>query len=164
MATNEKQDKNINEAALTPKSGQGGTLKWIIVGLLVLLIVGASVVGSAYFLTKATGGEKEKPAAGIPWPSDPLSFIVNLADEGGNRYLKATMVFEVQNPAALHELDMAESRIRDTILDLLSSKSQADLADSSGKQRLREEIITRVNGTTPTGRISRVNLREFVIQ
>jgi len=162
MAKDEKQDKNVNETA--PKSGQGGSIKWIIVGILVLLIVGASVVGSVYFLTKSTGEKKEQPVAGIPWPSEPLSFIVNLASDGGDRYLKATMVFEVANPASLHELEMAESRIRDAIIDLLSSKSQADLADSSGKQRLREEIIVRVNGTTPTGRISRVNLREFVIQ
>lgn len=163
MAKNEKQDKDVSEAA--PKKGQGGAVKWIIAGMLVLLIVGASVVGSIYFLTRgATGEKKEQPVVGIPWPAEPLSFIVNLTGDGGERYLKVTMVFEVDNPASLHELDMAESRIRDAVIDLLSSKAPADLADSSGKQRLREEIIVRVNGATPTGRISRVNLREFVIQ
>jgi flagellar FliL protein len=163
MAKNEKQDKDVSEVA--PKKGQGGAVKWIIAGMLVLLIVGASVVVSIYFLTKGTiGGKKEQPTVVISWPmTEPLSFIVNLTGDGGERYLRAKMVFEVDNPASLHELDVAESRIRDAVIDLLSSKAPADLADPSGKQRLREEIIVRVNGTTPTGRISRVNFIEFAI-
>ena len=160
MTKNENQDNDINETA--PKKGRGGTVKWIIVGLLVLLIVGAAVVGSVYFLTKATGEKKEQPVVGIPWTLEP--FIVNLSGDGGDRYLKVVMQLEVHNPALLHELDMAKPRIRDTIIDLLSSKGQVDLADSPGKQRLREEIALRVDEVITTGKISRVYFTEFVIQ
>ena len=163
MAKDEKQDKDIKDINETePQKGRGGTVKRIIIGLFVLLIVGAAVAGSVYFFTKAPGEKKEPPAVSILWTLEP--FIVNLADNGGDRYLKVAMQFEVHDPALLHELDMAKPRIRDTVLDLLSSKSQMDLVDSVGKQRLREEIIERVNDAITTGKISRVYFTEFVIQ
>ena len=163
MAKNENQDKDIKditEAAL--QKGKGGAIKWIIIGMFVLFIVGASVVGSVYFLTQAKGEKKEQQTAGILWTLDP--FIVNLVDNGGERYLKVAMQFEVHDPALLHELDMAKPRIRDTILDLLSSKSQVDLVDSVGKQKLKEEIVMRTNNAITTGKISNAYFTEFVIQ
>ena len=60
--------------------------------------------------------------------------------------------------------DTARLLVRDGILDLLSSKTLADLSDALGKQRLREEIILRVNNSISRGRISKVYFTEFVIQ
>jgi len=163
MAKDEKQDKDVNDINETePKKGKGGAIKWIIIGMFVLLIVGAAVAGSIYFLTKPAGEKKEQPTVGILWTIEP--FIVNLAGNDSDRYLKVAMQFEVHNPALLHELDTVKPRLRDGIIDLLSSKSQMDLADSLGKQKLREEIIERVNEAITTGKISRVYFTEFVIQ
>ncbi|MDR2861244.1 MAG: flagellar basal body-associated FliL family protein [Syntrophobacterales bacterium] len=162
MAKSAKQDNDINEAAPTPPKGSGGAVKWIIVGMLALVIIGGAVAGGFYFFTKTEGIKKEQPAIGIPWIMEP--FIVNLADHNGDRYLKIAMQFEVHNPALLHELDMVKPRIRDTIIDLLSSKSHTDLADSAGKQRLKGEIITRANTAITTGKIVEVYFTEFVIQ
>ena len=61
-------------------------------------------------------------------------------------------------------LDQVKPRVRDGILELLSSKTLADLADAMGKQRLREEIILRANNSISRGRISKVYFTEFVIQ
>jgi flagellar FliL protein len=158
MAKGEKQDENIKEA---PQKGKGGAVKWIIVGMIVLVIIGAAAAGAFYFLPQMTGAQgvkKEQPA--IAWTLEP--FIVNLAD--GDRYLKIVMQFEVHDPALPHELDMVKPRIRDAILDLLCSKSQADLVDPAGKQKLREEIIVQVNMALTTGKIAKVYFTDFVIQ
>jgi flagellar FliL protein len=74
------------------------------------------------------------------------------------------MQFEVADPLIIAELDLVKPRVRDSILDLLSSKTLADLADAPGKQRLREEIILRVNNAISRGRITKVYFTEFVIQ
>ena len=102
------------------------------------------------------------PIIGSIWDLDP--FVVNLMDNSGERYLKVVMQFEVPEPAIIKELELVKPRVRDSILELLSSKSLADLADAPGKQRLREEIILRVNNSISRGRIAKVYFSEFVIQ
>ena len=78
--------------------------------------------------------------------------------------MKVVMQFEVTDPGIIQELELVKPRVRDSILDLLSSKTLADLTDTPGKQRLREEIILRVNNSISRGRIAKVYFSEFVIQ
>jgi flagellar protein FliL len=164
MAREEK-----NEEALQPEpevKGKKGLVKWIVIGVVVLVVLGAAVGGGMYILNNVMGAKKDvakaAPIIGSMWNLDP--FIVNLMDNGGERYLKVVMQFEVSDPSIILELDQVKPRVRDSILDLLSSKTLADLADAPGKQRLREEIILRVNNSITRGRISKVYFTEFVIQ
>jgi flagellar protein FliL len=164
MAREEK-----NEEAVQPEpevKGKGGLKKWIIIGVVVLVVLGAAVGGGMYVLNNVMGSKHEAakapPIIGTMWNLDP--FIVNLMDNGGERYLKVVMQCEVSDPLIIAELDQVKPRVRDSILDLLSSKTLADLADAPGKQRLREEIILRVNNSITRGRISKVYFTEFVIQ
>ena len=164
MAREEK-----NEEAVQPEpevKGKGGLKKWIIIGVVVLVVLGAAVGGGLYVMNNVLGSKQEAakapPIIGTMWTLDP--FIVNLMDNGGERYLKVVMQCEVADPTIIPELDLVKPRVRDSILDLLSSKTLADLADAPGKQRLREEIILRVNNSITRGRISKVYFTEFVIQ
>jgi len=162
-----KEDKN--EEAVQPVAevkGKRGLLKWIIIGLVVFIVLGAAVSGGLYVFNNVLGAKKEAakapPVIGSLWSLDP--FIVNLLDNNGERYLKVVMQLEVGDPSVIQELDLVKPRVRDGILDLLSSKTLADLSDAAGKQRLREEIILRVNNAISRGRISKVYFTEFVIQ
>jgi len=164
MAREEK-----NEEAVQPEpevKGKGGLKKWIIIGVVVLVVLGAAIGGGMYVLNNVMGAKKEvakvPPIIGTMWSLEP--FIVNLMDNGGERYLKVVMQCEVSDPLIIAELDLVKPRVRDSILELLSSKTLADLADAPGKQRLREEIILRVNNSITRGRISKVYFTEFVIQ
>jgi flagellar FliL protein len=49
-------------------------------------------------------------------------------------------------------------------LDLLSSKSYKDIVDINGKQRLRDEILMRLNTFLTGGKIVKVYFTEFVVQ
>jgi len=139
---------------------------WIMVGLILL---GGLAGGAVWFLKQRAAAEEKKrqtvPQAaniGPIWPME--SIIVNLADGGGERYLKVTMQLEVATPEATKELDLVKPRIRDTIIDLLSSKTYADLADNMGKQRLRDEIVLRANSILAQGKVTKVYFTEFIIQ
>lgn len=100
------------------------------------------------------------------------TFIVNLADPGGNRYLRVTMDLELAGkPAdksggktAGDELAKRMPQIRDAILMILSTKRYVDISTPEGKTALREEILNAANGLLASSQISRIYFKEFVIQ
>ncbi len=61
-------------------------------------------------------------------------------------------------------MNLIKPKVRDSILDLLSSKSYKEMMDPIGKQRLRDEVALRVNAYLTKGKIFKVYFTEFVIQ
>ena len=98
------------------------------------------------------------------------TLIVNLADQGGKRYLRVTMELEmkpVENVEANEVIDELEKRmpqIRDTILMILPSKQYADIATTPGKIALRDEIMAKLNAFLKKGQINTIYFTEFVVQ
>jgi len=155
----------------------------IIVGLMLLLVL---VMGGGMFMIytklpsaspKAVVSEAEPEPGGIPEKAKPEeigavvsmdTFIVNLADPGGNRYLRVTMDLELAGKTAGKtagdELAKRMPQIRDAILMILSTKRYADISTPEGKTALREEILNAVNGLLASSQISRIYFKEFVIQ
>jgi flagellar FliL protein len=56
------------------------------------------------------------------------------------------------------------AQLTDTVLMLLTSKTYEDIAGYSGKERLRHELIIRLNSFLETGSIRRIYFTEFVMQ
>jgi flagellar FliL protein len=159
----------------------------ILVGLVLLLVL---VMGGGMFMIytklpsaspKTAVSETEAGAEAISEKAKPEeigavvsvdTFIVNLADPGGNRYLRVTMDLElVGKPAdksagktAGDELAKRMPQIRDAILMILSTKRYVDISTPEGKSALREEILNAANGLLASSQISRIYFKEFVIQ
>jgi flagellar protein FliL len=163
-----KEDPNEEQSAENgaPKKKKS-FLKWIIIGVVALAVIG----GGAFAAMKFLGSSKEKKnheqaaakqAHAALWPMEP--FIVNLADNQGDRYLKAVLELEVSDPACLAELNQIKPKLRDNILDLLTAKTYKDLMDIAGKQRLRDEIGMRLNSFLGGCKVTKVYITEFVIQ
>ena len=91
-------------------------------------------------------------------------FIVNLADAEGQRYLKAVMQFEVDNPAAESEIQEKLPQIRDEILMILSNKTFDDVSTTAGKRMVKREIASAVNKYLTGGQVTQVYFTEFVVQ
>jgi|LSQX01.2.fsa_nt_gb flagellar FliL protein len=164
-----REENNENEEVVQPEpevKKKRGLVKGAIIGVVVLAFLGVAAAGGVYVFNNLLGHKnqaaKAPPVIGPIWALDP--FIVNLMGDSAEHYLKVAMQFEVPEPAIIQELELVKPRIRDSILDLLSSKAMGELMDSPGKQRLREEIILRVNNAISRGRISKVYFSEFVIQ
>ncbi|MEN6467017.1 MAG: flagellar basal body-associated protein FliL [Syntrophaceae bacterium] len=141
-------------------------LKWIIIGVAALAVIGGGTFGAMQFLGSAKEKKQQqaapKQAPAALWPMEP--FIVNLADNQGDRYLKVTLELEVSDNACLAELNQIKPKLRDNILDLLTAKTYRDLMDLAGKQRLRDEIGMRLNSFLGTCKVTKVYITEFVIQ
>jgi flagellar FliL protein len=138
--------------------GGGFTAYWFLIG------PGAKPAEQAAKeqVAPGTGAEQAQPLT--PEIVTLAPFIVNLADPLGRRFLRVTLDVEVHGNEAVEDLNRAMSRVRDTIILLLSSKSFANLASTEGKIILRNEIVERLNQIIGAGRVSNVYFTEFVIQ
>lgn len=99
---------------------------------------------------------------GTLFPLD--TFIVNLADQERNRYLRVTMDLELVAPGDTEKLNERLPQVRDRILMLLPSKRFEDIASMEGKTALRDEIIGKLNGLFPENVIANIFFTEFVVQ
>lgn len=162
MAKDKKDERE--EQDQQPKPKKGISTKWIIIISIAVLIITAGAGAGFYFFTKKDSVKDpvQKPAVITIWPME--AFVVNIADVAGERYLKLVVQLELSEPGAVAELEQIKPRLRDSILDLLTSKAYKDLMDLAGKQRLREDIAGRVNNSLSKGKVTKVYFTEFVVQ
>ena len=62
------------------------------------------------------------------------------------------------------ELDSKVDILRDTIITILSDKTFEEIQTTRGKQKLKEEILARINEFLVDGRIVNVFFTDFVVQ
>jgi flagellar FliL protein len=162
MAREERDEQAVE--AVPPKKSLP-IKKLIIIGVAVLVVVTAGVFGAIYYkkLFAKKENTEQQVAVGAIWPMDP--FIVNIQDQGTtDRYLKIIIELDISDKNCIAELNQLKPKLRDNVLDLLSSKSYKDIMDISGKQRLREELMVRMNSFLTGGKIMKVYFTEFVVQ
>jgi flagellar FliL protein len=165
MADADKKEQVKTEEAQPKKSG---LVKWVIIGLAALLVLGGG--GFVSYKTFLKPAEKEVKEESAPvrldlGPTFPLdTFIVNLSGGAGERYLKVTMELELKENNLVVEVEKRRPQVRDTILLLLSSKTFDDIATFRGKTKLRNEITSRLNAVLPPASIKKVYFTEFVVQ
>ena len=165
----------------------------LVVILLLLVVVGAGgFFGWKYFKAKAEmtaqaaasghdeeeHGDEEKPKKGKKKKKDKEKekgegatvnfepFLVNLADKEASRYLKTSIRLLVPNKEAAEAIAKGETfmpRMRDTILTLLSTKTADEMTSNEGKEKLKKEILEKVNEYLPEG-ADDVFFTDFVVQ
>ncbi|WDL69366.1 flagellar basal body-associated protein FliL [Helicobacter winghamensis] len=163
---------------------QNKMILFIIIGVVALLLIIFIVVGILIF----SGGNESEQAGVAPQtqqsaankgstanpnssllsvgPMYPLDqFIVNLlASGGGKRYLKTSIALELSIPEMQAELDIKRDVLRDTVITILSSKTFEEVQTAKGKQKLKEEIMERINEFLVDGRVVNMFFTEFVVQ
>jgi flagellar FliL protein len=142
--------------------------KIILMVLGLLLGAGAALGATLAFgetlgITSKPGETKikyiEKPKVGMMLPM--RERIVNLADPGVMRYLKVTLTLEMADHSGKEipkgekykeaqdhlkkELAGTLPLIEDELTGILTARTSAELMSPEGKQRLRDEIKTKIN-------------------
>jgi flagellar FliL protein len=151
------------DAAPAPKK-KGGALKLIV---LLLLVLGAGGGGAWWFLS---GGEAEA-ATEPPLESRGLvtfePFLVNLADQGGNRFLKVTAQLVLTTPleaAHVQETPVVLMHLRSAILELLTEQIASELVTANGKRKLMDAVKARATEALGPDQVIDVLFSEFVVQ
>ena len=92
------------------------------------------------------------------------SFIVNLADPGGRRYLNMRIVLELDGKEFAESLKKKVPQIRDKILRVLPTKTFKEIQSVEGKDSLRATILAELNNIVQEGKITNLYFQEFVVQ
>ena len=152
------------------KKGGSSVLIIIIVAMLVLLLVVGGLV--AFLLL----GNDESHDASMAQPQRnndyanmgpiyPLDqFIVNLLSENGSRFLKTKIDLEQSDELLTPELDKKKALLRDIIIRTLSSKTYEEVSTAKGKDRLKDEIVGKLNEVLSDGYIKNIYFTDFVVQ
>jgi flagellar FliL protein len=115
--------------------------------------------------TTVAGENDSVVATNVLGPIYPLeTFIVNLGDEGGKRYLRITMNLELTEDKFEAQMEHRLPQVRDAILTILPTKSFDDIHTVEGKTLLRNEIIAKLNNLFGLEGIANIYFTEFVIQ
>jgi flagellar FliL protein len=161
-------EENAQAEPQAARKGKGKLLL-VLVGLLVVVGGGA---GAAWYLGVLSGGthaearealkSEKPPAVGALHALDP--FIVNLGDEAGKRYLKATLQVEFFETYVPADFNARLPHMRDLLLTLFGSKVFDEIRTPQGKALLREEIINRMNRSLGKDLVKAVYFTEFIVQ
>ena len=120
--------------------------------------------GTAEAGGQADGGTAV-PIEKLLGPIFPLdTFIVNLADKGGKRYLRITIDLELDDEELESEVAKRLPQVRDSILTILPTKRFEDISSAKGKTALRDQMLERINGLLARGQITNIYFKEFVVQ
>ncbi len=101
-----------------------------------------------------------EPTSGYAVPLD--YFLVNLAEDQGQKLFKVQMEFDVDSTEVQEEINKRMPQVRDIIIILLSSKTYNQISTPKGKERLKEEIRDTVNSFLTKGKINKVLFTQFI--
>lgn len=143
-----------------------------------LAIAGAIVVlggggAGAYFMTR--GGTGTEPTAAEE-PAHAAEehgvvtfepFVVNLADPGGQRFLRADirlLVGEAEAAEHAQENAVTIARLRSAIIDVLTAQTAERIVTAEGKAALKAAIAETASHMMRPTEVSDVLFADFVIQ
>ncbi|MCW1361049.1 flagellar basal body-associated protein FliL [Campylobacter sp. US33a] len=171
----EKQEKT---------SKKGNFLIIIIVAILaVLLLVIVGIIG--YLFMSSPSDEANAPTQAAPVsknakanvvPSQRGSdfanigqmfalapFTLNLLSDSGARYVKCTIQLEQNTELLTPELEKKIPVIRDIIIRTLTSKTFEEVSTTKGKERLKDELVGKINEVLTDGFIKNIYFMDFVV-
>jgi len=166
------QDLGDMEIEATPRGGLNGKKLVLFIILPILLIFGG--LAGAYFTglldpllghAEVAEEEHQEPAPMTVFYDLP-QMLVNLNTGGGrkNNYLKISISLELTSQEAGVELEALLPRVVDNFQVYLRELRVEDLRGSAGVQRLREELLMRVNAAVHPIEVRDVLFKEMLVQ
>ena len=119
----------------------------------------------------AAKGKAESGKAGEGGPAEDVTFVelpdmlVNLqAETSRPRYLRLRIAVEVEDDKAAAAVKALTPRVLDSFQMFLRSLTVDDVQGSAGMERLKEEMLARVNVAVEPSRIRDVLFKEILVQ
>lgn len=153
-------EEEPKEVQAKPKSK-----KLLIILPLLVVLLGGGAAGAylKFFKAPAEGAEEKKQEESFVY-YEMDTFMANLADPGGKRFLKATVKLRVSSPQTLEECKLRGFEMRDLILMLLTGKEAEELIRTEDKQALKKQMLEAFNRILRKGQALDVYFTDFLIQ
>lgn len=168
--TADQADAAADGAAKSHKRKLSGKVLVLFVVLPLFLVAGLGAAGAGYFLGWFGPGEGAEEAAKPAAPRavvfhDLPEMLVNLQSTGRQAsYLKIRVSLELDDPEAVKRVDQVMPRVLDNFQVYLRELRPDELHGSAGVQRLKEELLIRVNAAVAPARINDVLFKEMLLQ
>jgi flagellar FliL protein len=139
--------------------------------IILLLNFGASGFTTFKVMTAPPAAAAEHSPPPPPNPTEvtgpviPMdAFVVNLDEPGQSRYLKMTIQLELVDAEAEESLTKSKQLVRDAILSHLSGLHHADTLGAAAKDKLRTELMAKIEKIVGEHKVRRMFFQEFVVQ
>jgi flagellar FliL protein len=163
----------MSDAPAAPKKSKKGFLM-----IVALLAVAGGGAGAYFFYFKAPAAEAKaaeheaepepEPDPDAPGGIVPMEpFVVNLADPGASRFLRANLALVVADEEIAKEVEenaVEKARARSAILELLAQQHSDVLVTPEGKEELKVAIAESVSHAVHHLKVLDVLFSEFVVQ
>ena len=147
--------------------------------LSMITAVGVIQLIMAYFLLGTLFHSDNVPARNLPSSFQPAihrnlvaasdrvylvkNLSVNPAGTDGKKSLEATIGLAVTSHETMSEIEHRDIQLRDSIIEILASRTIQELDGKNSCDQLKSEIKRRINGELLTGTVVEVYFSEFVI-
>jgi flagellar FliL protein len=164
----DKTEKADAPAAPKKKS----KLVWIVL-IVVLILAGGGGAGAYWYFSRsaetAEGKEATEEAEAPPEPGlvEMEPFVVNLADPGGQRFVRVSMrllTYDEHQALELKENAVSQAKVRAALLELLSMQTADGLVTLEGKNALKKAIAERASQAVHELKVIDVLFVEFIVQ
>jgi flagellar protein FliL len=166
--TKPKADKVENKPTVenkpVEKTGGRSRILMILISVTLVVILGTAAFFAAPYL-KAKFGKRGPLREEVKATFALEPFLVNLADREEVRFVKTTFQLGLaEEPDEKAKNSVVIASIRDSIISLLSSKTSEQILTPEGKDKLREEIRSRIRSIAPRMKVLEVYIVDFVVQ
>ncbi len=156
-----------DKAPAAPAGGKKSGMGIVVILLAVVIVMLAA--GGAFFVFHSKKSAEAAPAQAAPSSVKSLmhleSFVINLEDSQGSGYLRVGIDLglegEVKEGA---ESKAYESKVRDTILEVLGKRSADELLAPDGKAKLKDDLLKAIQQNVPEIHCHEIYFTEFLVQ
>jgi flagellar FliL protein len=170
MSEAPKADAPAADAPAKPKSKMP-----LIAGAAVLVLAGAGGGGYWWWSHRAPADPKAAEEAAKQEAHEPEDagvvgfepFVANLADEGGTRFLRASLKLVVAGAETAKEVEenaVERAQLQSAILEILTVHTAEQLVTKEGKAALKKEILEKTGHVLHSAKVTDVLFTEFVVQ
>jgi flagellar FliL protein len=161
--------KDKTEAPAAPK--KKSKLLWILLTSVLVMLAGGGGAGAFWYFSQRpaapTEAQDAKEPATEPGMVEMDPFVVNLADAGGQRFVRVSMrllTYDEDQALELKENAVAKAKLRAALLELLSTQTADGLVTPDGKQALKKAIAERAAHAVHELKVTDVLFVEFIVQ
>ncbi|PUU94681.1 MULTISPECIES: flagellar basal body-associated protein FliL [Halanaerobium] len=146
-----------------------GQMNFKMLALIIVLVIIITGVASFTFFTYFSVSSDEDNKDEIQSVEDirPTynagSYTVNISNNNQINFVRATLVFELENAELKKELEKRKPQIRDRVISTLRAQNK-EILEEPGSDTIKGIIKEKINGLLISGKITNVWFTELVVQ
>jgi flagellar FliL protein len=160
---NDDATQDAPEATTAAKPAKKGRSKLLVIGIPGFVLLMGGGAGAWWYFNQPAGDaahaeeEETEPSGMVSLES----FIANLADPGGRKYVRASVLVLVpdeETAAAFEANKLTMSRVRAAVLEVFTTRTSTELVTPEGRAALKKSIAETVH------QIGHLDVRDVIFE